>query len=164
MAEVLVELKEEKREEDGTQSAEAVLVRTGTKGAMRRPVSQDSRTRPRAARQPAQAPAQGARRKDARTEKENRPATGGRAGSGRTKPSAQSNRLAQAEAAVRSEGDFAASLLVQARSGRGNGKLVLVDLPKLKKPRAQPVKKPRRLHWARQWAAEPEWKAPEEGS
>jgi hypothetical protein len=43
-------------------------------------------------------------------------------------------------------------------------KLVLMDLPKLKKPRAQPVKKPRRLNWARQWAAEPEWEAPNEES
>jgi hypothetical protein len=67
--------------------------------------------------------------------------------------------------ATRGEDEVAESFLGQARSGHGNNVRVwLVDLAKQKKPRAQPVKKPRRLHWARKWAAEPEWEAEKERS
>lgn len=80
------------------------------------------------------------------------------------KPAAAAKRTRgkNSQKVVWGEGDFADSLLGHAQTGHGNQvKLVLVPAER-KKPRAQPVKKPRRLHWARKWAAEPEWVAPEE--
>ncbi len=191
MADVQVELKEETKAENGTKSAEAVLLRTGTMGAKKQQVSPVSKSgpppqraeiarrgprRPGAPSRTAKAPAQGTGREDARSEEKNCAASGGAPGSGQVNQSTHSEGSELTEAAegtvgmatrqvAKGEGELAESLLVHARSGRGsNGKLVLVDLAKLKKPRGKPVKKPRRVNWARQWAAEPEWKAPEEGS
>lgn len=165
MADVQVGRKEATKAEGGREGAEDAVSRTGTKGAMEQ--------RADAACGTAMAHEEG--RDEGRSKATGRPATGGTGGSAATRRSARAGGAAKTAArrsglrvARRSwwaRGDkIAMSLLEETASGRGTGvKLLLAELSK-RKPRKEPVKKPRRMNWARRWAAEPEWKAPEEGS
>jgi hypothetical protein len=63
----------------------------------------------------------------------------------------------------RSPTKFADVLSTRAKAGDVPSLRVLVMLAERKKPRAEPVKKPRRRSQALELALEPEWQGPEEG-